>query len=156
MSAVEKMQRMCAGPIAAAETEAASHEQAEEAGRELRLGAAQRLLYRCAGNMKILMDTPEQVCGACWTRVLRDVCVACRQLEGADGQIWTCLEDARLYRATTCYMRAQAIRAALHSDEDPAVRALLQAFPVLATQWAAIDHFREVGPSTGELTCRLL
>ena len=58
-------------------------------------------------------------------------------------QIWASLEAGRHCAAACAFLRAVTVNAALGA-EDADAQALLKAFPVRTTQWAAIAHFRDV------------
>jgi hypothetical protein len=65
-------------------------------------------------------------------------------LTKCNAQIWTFIEHGQYYFATFWYLCAHSIRASLALDDSSVAQTLQSSMPVLETQWAATEHFREV------------
>ncbi|TPX44055.1 hypothetical protein SeLEV6574_g04745 [Synchytrium endobioticum] len=73
-------------------------------------------LYAIAAQIKLLVDTPEQ--------------------------IWHALEHHQYLRASKLYLVAKLIFKNIHSSKDTASAKAQASFPLLQRQWDAVSHFR--------------
>ncbi|KAJ3295924.1 Golgi transport complex subunit 1 [Borealophlyctis nickersoniae] len=87
-----------------------------ERGKDDAAERQKTLLYPVAAQIKLLVDTPEQ--------------------------IWHALENHQYLRASRLYLLAKKVLGNLQTSPEAATLKLLNSFPVVKRQWDAVSHFR--------------